>query len=132
MQGKIIDFVQKSEKVVVFLSVYRQVLRCDDRVIRRDDRVIFALTGNKLRATYFSANNTQFPLPLPIVSRGRRLPGTRQTTLPHVIFCSTSYMPQPPLFGSRFLANQTRNANFKTFRGKLHTFYCNLQSFVLQ
>lgn len=36
----------------MFLSVYRQVLR-------RDDRVIFALTGNKLRATHLSANNTQ-------------------------------------------------------------------------
>ena len=91
MQGKIIDFVQKSEKVVVFLSVYRQVLP-------RDDRVIFALTGNKLRTTHFSANNTQFPLPPPIVLQVCRLPGTRQTTLPHVIFCSTSYMPQPPLF----------------------------------
>ncbi len=115
MQGKIIDFVQKSEKVVVFLSVYRQVLRCDDRVIRRDDRVIFALTGNKLCATHFSANNTQFPLPLPIVSRGRRLPGTRQTTLPHVIFCSTSYMPQPPLFGGRFLPKSNKECRFQNF-----------------
>ena len=36
----------------MFLSVYRQVLP-------RDDRVIFALTDNKLRATHLSANNTQ-------------------------------------------------------------------------
>ena len=108
MQDKIIDFVQKSEKVVVFLSVYRQVLR-------RDDRVIFALTGNKLRATYFSANNTQFPLPLPIVLRVCRLPGTRQTTLPHVIFCSTSHMPQPPLFGGRFLPKSNKECQFQNF-----------------
>jgi hypothetical protein len=94
LQGKIIDFVQKSEKVVMFLSVYRQVLP-------RDDRVIFALTGDKLRATHFPTNNTQFPLPPPIVFQVCRLPGTRQTTLPHVNFCSTSYMPQPPLFRRR-------------------------------
>ena len=115
MQGKIIDFVQKSEKVVVFLSVYRQVLRCDDRVIRRDDRVIFALTGNKLRASYFSANNTQFPLPLPIVSRGRRLPGTCQTTLPHVFFCSTSYMPQSPLFRQPISRKSNKECQFQNF-----------------
>lgn len=108
MQGKIIDFVQKSEKVVMFLSVCRQVLR-------HDDRVIFALSGNKLRATYFSANNTQFSLPPPIVLQVCRLPGTRQTTLPHVIFCSTSYMPQPPLFGGRFLAKSNKECRFQNF-----------------
>lgn len=99
----------------MFLSVYRQVLRCDDRVIRCDDRVIFALTGNKLRATHFSANNTQFPLPLPIVSRGRRLPGTRQTTLSHVIFCSTSYMPQPPLFRRPISHKSNKECRFQNF-----------------
>ncbi len=108
MQDKIIDFVQKSEKVVMFLSVYRQVLR-------RDDRVIFALTGNKLRATYFSTNNTQFPLPPSIVSQVCRLPGTRQTTLPHVIFCSTSYMPQPPLFRQPISHKSNKKCLFQNF-----------------
>ena len=92
----------------MFLSVYRQVLR-------RDDRVIFALTGNKLRATHLSANNTQSPLPPLIVSQVCRLPGTRQTTLPHVIFCSTSYMPQPPLFGGRFLPKSNKECQFQNF-----------------
>ena len=108
MQGKIIDFVQKSEKVVVFLSVYRQVLR-------RDDRVIFALTDNKLRTTHFSANNTRFSLPPPIVLQVCRRINTRQTTLPHVIFCSTSYMPQPPLFGGRFLPKSNKECRFQNF-----------------
>ena len=108
MQGKIIDFVQKSEKVVVFLSVCRQVLR-------HDDRVVFALTGNKLRATYFSANNTQFSLPPSIVLQACRLPGARQTTLPHVIFCSTSYMPQPPLFRRPIFHKTNKECQFQNF-----------------
>ncbi len=108
MQGKIIGFVQKSEKVVVFLSVCRQVLR-------RDYRVIFSLTGNKLRTTHFLANNTQFPLPLPLVLQVCRLPGTRQTTLPHVIFCSTSYMPQPPFFRRPISRKSNKECRFQNF-----------------
>ena len=92
----------------MFLSVCRQVLR-------HDDRVIFALTGNKLRATHLSANNTQFSLPPPIVLQVCRLPGTRQTTLPHVIFCSKSYLPQPPLFWRPISRKSNKECRFQNF-----------------
>ena len=108
MQGKIVDFVQKSEKVVVFLSVYRQVLR-------RDDRVIFLHSGNKLRTTHFSANNTQFPLPPPIVLQVCRLSGTRQTTLPHVIFCQRPTCRNRRLFDCRFLTKSNEKCRFQNF-----------------
>ena len=108
MQGKIIDFVQKSEKVVMFLSVCRQVLR-------RDDRVIFALTSNKFaHHTFFGK---QHLVPLATINSFAGVPTAGHTSddlaACHLLF--NVLYAQPPLFGGRFLPKSNKECRFQNF-----------------